>query len=257
MYSSIATSVSITSVKNILALENYFSPISVMCMSTLGNTCILIGRLKQYVVPSIHQYCFIEPLHMNMYNLKENLSPILNTLGVCFLVYIWGLLEFSFLWVVIFTIGFMLRERDKLNRKIDRENARMLLEEGEEAYLKVFMLLKFFEKNKIFLQSRFDLPAWVTFPSVERAEWINTFLAELWPNLERIASSTLQEQVEPMLLDILADYHISGFRYHSNIPKLYYFVIILLYFKDLTELNWVNFHQGLKVSKFTMLIKIL
>ena len=88
---------------------------------------------------------------MNMYNLKENLSPILNTLGVCFLVYIWGLLEFSFLWVVIFTIGFMLRERDKLNRKIDRENARMLLEEGEEAYLKVFMLLKFFEKNKIFL----------------------------------------------------------------------------------------------------------
>ena len=65
-----------------------------------------------------------------------------NTIGVCFLVYIWGLLDFSFLWVVIFAIGFMVREfmvreRDKLNRKVARENARMILEEGKEAYLKV------------------------------------------------------------------------------------------------------------------------
>ena len=67
---------------------------------------------------------------------------IFNTIGVCFLVYIWGLLDFSFLWVVIFAIGFMVREfmvreRDKLNRKVARENARMILEEGKEAYLKV------------------------------------------------------------------------------------------------------------------------
>ena len=65
-----------------------------------------------------------------------------NTIGVCFLVYIWGLLDFSFLWVVIFAIGFMVREimvreRDKLNRKVASENARMILEEGKEAYLKV------------------------------------------------------------------------------------------------------------------------
>ena len=67
---------------------------------------------------------------------------IFNTIGVCFLVYIWGLLDFSFLWVVIFAIGFMVREfmvreRDKLNRKVARENARMILEEGKEAYLNV------------------------------------------------------------------------------------------------------------------------
>ena len=75
-----------------------------------------------------------------------------NTIGVCFLVYIWGLLDFSFLWVVIFAIGFMVREfmvrefmvrefmvreRDKLNRKVATENAKMILEEGKEAYLKV------------------------------------------------------------------------------------------------------------------------
>ena len=65
-----------------------------------------------------------------------------NTIGVCFLVYIWGLLDFSFLWVVIFAIGFMVREimvreRDKLNRKVASENARMILEEGKETYLKV------------------------------------------------------------------------------------------------------------------------
>ena len=67
---------------------------------------------------------------------------IFNTIGVCFLVYIWGLLDFSFLWVVIFAIGFMVREimvreRDKLNRKVASENARMILEEGKETYLKV------------------------------------------------------------------------------------------------------------------------
>ena len=72
-----------------------------------------------------------------MEHFKENMSSILNTICMCIFAYIWGLLEFSFLWVIIFTIGFMWREKDKLKRKIARENARCLLEEGEEAYLKV------------------------------------------------------------------------------------------------------------------------
>ena len=85
---------------------------------------------------------FIGPFAFKMDNLQDKMSSILNTICVCSLVYIWGFLEFSFLWVIIFTIGFMWRERHKLNRKIARENARSLLAEGEEAYLKVNSLSK-------------------------------------------------------------------------------------------------------------------
>ena len=70
----------------------------------------------------------------------------LKTFLICLLVYFWGVLEFSFLWVVIFALVFVKHEKRKEERLVERLETRKLFEEGEENYLKVcnfFVLLKF------------------------------------------------------------------------------------------------------------------
>ena len=62
-------------------------------------------------------------------------------------------------------------------------------------------------------QSLAQLPSWVSFPLVERAEWLNSFLVELWPHVDALTWKIMQEKVQPMAKEILADYHLTGFRY--------------------------------------------
>ncbi|XP_064354712.1 extended synaptotagmin-1 isoform X2 [Dromaius novaehollandiae] len=45
--------------------------------------------------------------------------------------------------------------------------------------------------------ARGELPAWVTFPDVERAEWLNKVLAQAWPFFGRYMEKVLLEKVAP------------------------------------------------------------
>ena len=86
-------------------------------------------------------------------------------------VYLWGFVEFSFVWVMVGTVVMMMSDQRKERRRRERREARELHEEGEEA----------------FLRSRVELPSWASFPRVERAEWVNSLVGELWPHLEPLA----------------------------------------------------------------------
>ncbi|XP_028394171.1 extended synaptotagmin-3-like isoform X2 [Dendronephthya gigantea] len=44
-----------------------------------------------------------------------------------------------------------------------------------------------------------DLPNWVFFPDVERAEWLNKFVAQLWPYVNEMVIKILKETVEPKI----------------------------------------------------------
>ena len=68
----------------------------------------------------------------------------------------------------------------------------------------------------LYLQALAQLPAWVSFPLVERAEWLNTFLKELWPHLDPITGRLMQQVVQPMVREMLAEYHLTGFRYTAQ-----------------------------------------
>jgi hypothetical protein len=48
---------------------------------------------------------------------------------------------------------------------------------------------------------------------VERAEWLNSLLVELWPHVDTLTWKIIQEKVQPMAKEILAEYHLTGFRY--------------------------------------------
>ena len=134
---------------------------------------------------------------MDFSHLKQCLDNFVWTVVMGFVVYLWGFLEFSFVWVVLASVVMMMSERRKERRRRERREARLLHEEGEETYLR----------------SRLELPSWVTFPRVERAEWVNSLLSELWPHLQPTAWDLLQLTLEPVIAQLLAEYHVTGFKF--------------------------------------------
>ena len=155
-------------------------------------------------------------------------GSVLHSVLGCLLVYCWGALGFSFLWVLLASLALAAVERRRRRRQEDREAARRLLAQGEEAWL----------------GAGTRLPAWATFPDIESVSWLNTLAAEVrphylqylhniytvstvntiypvststqyllqvWPHLAAPATSLAQE-LEPGLATMLAEYHLSGFR---------------------------------------------
>ncbi|XP_064554648.1 extended synaptotagmin-2 isoform X2 [Drosophila montana] len=58
-----------------------------------------------------------------------------------------------------------------------------------------------------------ELPAWVYFPDVERAEWLNKILKQVWPNANHFARSLVKETIEPNVALALSQYKMHGFRF--------------------------------------------
>ncbi|XP_037945716.1 extended synaptotagmin-2 isoform X2 [Teleopsis dalmanni] len=58
-----------------------------------------------------------------------------------------------------------------------------------------------------------ELPAWVYFPDVERCEWVNKILKQVWPNANHYARTLVKETIEPNVAAALAYRKINGFRF--------------------------------------------
>uniref|UniRef100_A0A182PKG6 Uncharacterized protein n=1 Tax=Anopheles epiroticus TaxID=199890 RepID=A0A182PKG6_9DIPT len=62
-----------------------------------------------------------------------------------------------------------------------------------------------------------DLPAWVFFPDVERCEWLNRILKQVWPNANFYAKNLIKESIEPNIQQALAGYKLNGFKFDRMI----------------------------------------
>ena len=71
------------------------------------------------------------------WNIGKTWQGLLTSVSSCVLVYLWGVMGFSFLWVVIAWVGYIEHHTRRRQREIEREDALALVTEGEEAYLKV------------------------------------------------------------------------------------------------------------------------
>ncbi len=80
-----------------------------------------------------------------------------------------------------------------------------MVEMGEEAFLRETL--------------RDSAPAWLNFPDVERAEWVNTAAAILWPHVGRMADTILRREVEPRAREVLDGYKLYGFKFEQVRPK--------------------------------------
>lgn len=46
--------------------------------------------------------------------------------------------------------------------------------------------------------SSLELPPWITFPDIERAEWINTIFKQLWPRINELVTKRVKD-LQPMI----------------------------------------------------------
>ncbi|XP_058061693.1 extended synaptotagmin-2 isoform X2 [Anopheles bellator] len=62
-----------------------------------------------------------------------------------------------------------------------------------------------------------DLPAWVFFPDIERCEWLNKILKQVWPNANFYAKNLIKESIEPNIQQAMAGYKLNGFKFDRMI----------------------------------------
>ena len=75
------------------------------------------------------------------WNIRKIWPGLLTSVFSCVMVYLWGVMGFSFLWVIIAWMGYIEHDTRRRQRQIDRDDALALVTEGEEAYLKVTSLI--------------------------------------------------------------------------------------------------------------------
>ncbi|KAK9887365.1 hypothetical protein WA026_022033 [Henosepilachna vigintioctopunctata] len=69
--------------------------------------------------------------------------------------------------------------------------------------------------QELILSQYNKLPPWVNFPDIERAEWINKIIQQLWPTVNNYVRIYLLETVEPQLEQQLRQYMLTGFQFET------------------------------------------
>ncbi|XP_065145470.1 extended synaptotagmin-2 isoform X4 [Paramisgurnus dabryanus] len=118
------------------------------------------------------------------------------TFVIIFPIYVLGYFEFSFSWLLIaLTIFFFWRRNTRgKNTRLNRA-------------------LAFFEQNDTFKQEleATDLPSWVHYPDVERVEWLNKTVKQMWPYVCQFVEKLFKETIEPAIKE--ASSHLSTFSF--------------------------------------------
>ncbi|XP_048411363.1 extended synaptotagmin-2-A isoform X3 [Stegostoma tigrinum] len=119
------------------------------------------------------------------------------TFVIVFPVYVLGYLGLSFSWVLIGLLVFFWWRRNRGNKRS-----------------RLFRALAFLEHEEKTLQENIqstDLPAWVHFPDVERVEWLNKTVKQMWPYICQFVEKLLKETIEPAVRG--ANSHLSTFNF--------------------------------------------
>ncbi|XP_053554003.1 extended synaptotagmin-3 [Bombina bombina] len=123
--------------------------------------------------------------------------PLLRVVLCLLPVYVCGRLGLSLTWVLFGLFLWMFWDRNK-SSKLARLRAAWDLMDNES--LEVTRGLN----NQ-------QLPAWVNFPDVERVEWINKVLKQMWPYFGMYVEKLLHEKVEPLVRS--TNVHLSAFTF--------------------------------------------
>ncbi|XP_029071146.1 extended synaptotagmin-3 [Monodon monoceros] len=117
-------------------------------------------------------------------------------------VYLAGYLGISFTWLLLGTLGWMWWRRNRLG-KLGRLAA----------------AFEFLNNERQFISRELrgqHLPAWIHFPDVERVEWANKVISQIWPYLSMIMENKFREKLEPKIRE--KNVHLRTFTF----SKLYF-----------------------------------
>lgn len=126
-----------------------------------------------------------------MYSIVKKVSVV----GAIYLV---GYMNWSVAWLITPVILAVTREYWRKNNAIKREVAKASATANEK---------------DVILARISDLPAWVYFPDIERCEWINRILQQIWPNANYYAKDLVKDVIEPKVAEALSEYKLNGFKF--------------------------------------------
>ncbi|XP_015764424.1 PREDICTED: extended synaptotagmin-2-A-like [Acropora digitifera] len=143
----------------------------------------------------------------------------LKLVGGALLIWFMGWLGLSYVWIICGLFIYVLWRLNADERKTRRDAFREAAEKEEEV-----------------VEARMeDLPSWVFFPDVERAEWLNKMLVQLWPYINDMVIKILKETVEPEI--------------QKNVPSF----LSSIHFGEIS-LGQVNIHDDDSTRHFAFLI---
>uniref|UniRef100_UPI003AABF926 extended synaptotagmin-2-like isoform X1 n=1 Tax=Centroberyx gerrardi TaxID=166262 RepID=UPI003AABF926 len=117
------------------------------------------------------------------------------TFAVIFPIYILGYFEFSFSWVLIGLAMFFWWRKNHGSKNYRINRALAFLEHEEKAVRQSVPTS--------------ELPPWVHFPDVERVEWLNKTVKQMWPFICQFVDKLFRETIEPAVKG--ANAHLSSF----------------------------------------------
>ncbi|XP_030612387.1 extended synaptotagmin-2-A isoform X2 [Archocentrus centrarchus] len=119
------------------------------------------------------------------------------TFVLIFPIYALGYFEFSFSWLLIGLVIFFWWRRNT-GGKQNRLSRALAFFEQEERSAKCALTTS-------------DLPPWVHFPDVERVEWLNKTVKQMWPYICQFVEKQFHEVIEPAVKESNA--HLSTFSF--------------------------------------------
>uniref|UniRef100_A0A8C2BJ47 Extended synaptotagmin-like protein 2b n=1 Tax=Cyprinus carpio TaxID=7962 RepID=A0A8C2BJ47_CYPCA len=118
------------------------------------------------------------------------------TFVIIFPIYVLGYFEFSFSWLLIALTVFFIWKRNT-RCKNTRLNRALLFFEQEDTV-----------KHEL---EATELPSWVHYPDVERVEWLNKTVKQMWPYVCQFVEKLFKETIEPAIKE--ANAHLSTFSF--------------------------------------------
>ncbi|XP_056640030.1 extended synaptotagmin-2 isoform X1 [Diorhabda sublineata] len=118
------------------------------------------------------------------------------------IAYLAGYMNWSIAWFVGPVVLFVIR--DQWKKTSDRKRA-------------IAKATALSSEQEVVLARLDDLPAWVFFPDIERAEWINRIIKQVWPNVNQYVRELVRDAIQPALRESLEKYKLTGFKFERII----------------------------------------
>lgn len=123
-------------------------------------------------------------------------------IAVVGIVYFVGYMNWSVAWLLCPLLLSVLREQYRSQHDIRRNVAKASANASDK---------------EVILARLNDLPAWVFFPDIERCEWLNRILKQVWPNANQFTRNLIKQSIEPNIQKALAGYKLNGFKFERMI----------------------------------------
>ncbi|XP_050309807.1 extended synaptotagmin-2 [Anthonomus grandis grandis] len=136
------------------------------------------------------------------FSIVSILYSTLKKASIIGIVYLVGYMKWSTAWFIGPLVLSVIREQWKKSSDRKRSAAKISALSSEK---------------DVVLARLNDLPSWVFFPDIERAEWLNRIIKQLWPCVNLYVKQIVRDSIQPALKENLEKYKMFGFKFERII----------------------------------------